>query len=244
MDPYKTILLIHVAFGFLALATGIVPMVARKGGKVHKFWGNVYYWSMFGVFITTLMLFALRPTQLRLQFFLCIAVLSFYFTFSGDRVLKMKKSVTQATVLDRVAAGLALTFGLAMLGYATYATIGLQNYFIAILFVAFGTLITINARQDLRLFFGKIDSQKMHWYFGHIAKIMGAYIATVTAFLVNMTRYLPKDTSVYVQLIPWMAPGVLLGIGTSYYAKRQREKRNIPVKYGAITGLLRRVLVR
>lgn len=244
MDAYKIILLIHVAFGFSALATGIVPMVAKKGGKVHKFWGNVYYWSMFGVFITTLMLFALRPEQLMLQFFLCIAVLSFYFTFSGDRVLQMKKSATQATVLDRVAASLALACGLAMLGYAIYGVIGLQNYFIAILFTVFGTLVSVNAREDLRLFFGKIESEKMHWYFGHITKIMGAYIATVTAFLVNMTRYLPEDASVYLQLIPWLAPGVLLGVGTAYYAKRQKEKRNMPVEFGFLTSLIRRVLVK
>ena len=244
MEPYKIILLVHVAFGFSALATGIVPMVAKKGGKVHKFWGNVYYWSMFGVFVTTLMLFGLRPAQLKLQFFLCIAILSFYFTFSGDRVLKMKKSATQATVLDRVAAGLALACGLAMLGYAVYGIVGLQNYFVAILFAVFGTLISVNAREDLRLFFGKIDSEKMHWYFGHISKIMGAYTATVTAFCVNMTRYLPEDASAYWQLIPWLSPGLLLGVGAAYYAKRQKEKRNMPVKFGLLTGLVRRALVR
>lgn len=244
MEPYKIILIVHVAFGFSALTTGIVPMVAKKGGKVHKFWGNVYYWSMFGVFITTLMLFALRPSQLKLQFFLCIAILSFYFTFSGDRVLQMKKSATQATVLDRVAAGLALACGLAMLGYAAYGVIVLQNYFIAILFAAFGTLISVNAREDLRLFFGKIESEKMHWYFGHIGKIMGAYTATVTAFCVNMTRYLPEDASVYLQLIPWLTPGLLLGVGAAYYGKRQKEKRNMPVEFGFLTGMVRRVLVR
>lgn len=244
MEPYKIILIIHVAFGFSALATGIVPMVAKKGSKVHKFWGNVYYWSMFGVFITTLMLFALRPEQLKLQFFLCIAILSFYFTFSGDRVLKMKKSTTQATVLDRVAASLALACGLAMLGYAVYGVIGLQNYFVAILFAVFGVLISVNAREDLRLFSGAIESGKMHWYFGHIGKIMGAYTATVTAFCVNMTRYLPEGSSVYLQLIPWLTPGLLLGVGAAYYAKRQKELRNMPVEYGFLTGTLRRVLVR
>lgn len=244
MEPYKIILIIHVTFGFSALATGIVPMVAKKGGKVHKFWGNVYYWSMFGVFVTTLMLFALRPSEFKLQFFLCIAILSFYFTFSGDRVLQMKKSTTQATVLDRVAAGLALACGLAMLGYAVYGVIGLQNYFVAILFAVFGGLISVNAREDLLLFSGKIESEKMHWYFGHIGKIMGAYTATVTAFCVNMTRYLPEDASVYLQLIPWLTPGLLLGVGAAYYAKRQKELRKMPVAYGFLTGVVRRVLVR
>lgn len=244
MDAYKTILFIHVLFGFSALATGIVPMIAKKGGKVHKFWGNVYYWSMFGVFVTTLMLFALKPRELKLQFFLCIAILSFYLTFSGERVLKMKKNATQATLYDRLATVVALVGGAAMLGYAVYAAFILQNNFITILFTVFGLGLTLNARKDWQLFTGKIESEKMHWYFGHISKIMGAYIATVTAFCVNMTRYLPEDASVYLQLVPWLAPGVLLGVGTACYGKRQREKRNLPVQYGLTTGGLRRVLVR
>lgn len=244
MEPYKIILIIHVAFGFSALATGIVPMIAKKGGKVHKFWGNVYYWSMFGVFVTTLGLFGLRPGQLQLQFFLCIAILSFYFTFSGDRVLQMKKSATQATVLDRVAAGLAMACGLAMLGYAVYSVVGPKNYYIAILFAAFGMIISVNAREDLRLFFDKIESEKMHWYFGHISKMMGSYTATVTAFCVNMTRYLPDDAPAYLQFIPWFTPALLLGVGAAYYGKRQKEKRNMPVEFGFLTGLVRRVLVR
>ena len=244
MDAYKIILLIHVAFGFSALATGVVPMIAKKGGKLHKFWGNVYYWSMFGVFTTTLALFALRPDQLKMQFFLCIAILSFYLTFSGERVLKMKKNVTQATLYDRLAAALALVSGMAMLTYAGYAVVILQNYFIPILFTVFGLGLTLNARKDWQLFTGKIEAEKMHWYFGHISKIMGAYIATVTAFCVNMTRYLPEDASVYLQLIPWLTPGVLLGVGTAYYTKRQKEKHNLPVQYGLLTRGLRWALVR
>ncbi len=244
MEAYKILLLTHVAFGFSALAMGIVPMIAKKGGKVHKFWGNVYYWSMFGVFITALMLFALHPGQLKLQFFLCIAILSFYLTFSGERILKMKKNATQATLYDRLAAAIALVSGVAMLAYAGYAVVILQNYFITILFTVFGLGLTLSARKDWQLYTGKIESEKMHWYFGHISKIMGAYIATITAFCVNMTRYLPEDASVYLQLIPWLAPGVLLGVGTAYYSKRQREKRKLPVRYGYLTGSLRKILVR
>jgi uncharacterized membrane protein len=244
MEPYKIILLIHVLFGFSALVTGIVPMVAKKGGKAHKFWGNVYYWSMFGVFVTTLGLFALRPTEVRLQFFLCIAVLSFYMTFAGDRVLKMKRSATQATGFDRAVTLLAVGCALLMLGYAGYCAGLLHNTYLAILFGVFGMVLLVNANKDRLLYSGKVPSEKMHWYFGHIARITGAYIATVTAFCVNMTRYYPEGTSLYLHLIPWLAPGMILGIGFSYYAKRQREKRSMPVKYGVITGALRRVLVR
>jgi uncharacterized membrane protein len=244
MELYKIILFIHVLFGFSALTTGIVPMVAKKGGKAHKLWGNVYYWSMFGVLITTLGLFALRPTQLRLQFFLCIAILSFYMTFSGERALKMKKSATQANRFDWIGMGIAIGSSILMFSYAAYCIILLNNTYLAILFTVFGTVLFITANNDRKLFAGQKESGKMYWYFGHIGRIMGAYIATVTAFSVNMTRYYPEGTSTYLQLIPWLAPGIILGIGTSYYANRQREIRNIPFKYSFITGGIRKIFVK
>lgn len=140
--------------------------------------------------------------------------------------------------------GFALGCSILMLSYAAYCVVVLSNTYLAILFTVFGTVLFITANNDRKLFSGKKASEKMYWYFGHIGRIMGAYIATVTAFSVNMTRYYPEGTSIYLQLIPWLAPGIILGIGTSYYANRQREKRNIPFKYGFITGGIRKVLVK
>jgi len=244
MKPYQIILVIHVAFGFTALATGIIPMLAQKGSKTHKLWGNVYYWAMFGVFVTTVALFALRPTEIRLQFFLCIAILSFYLTFSGRRVLQMKQSALQATLSDKAAAIIALASGAFMLGYAIYTVAILHNYFLSPLFAFFGAGLTVNSYQDWRLFTGKQVSEKLHWYFGHISKIMGAYIATVTAFSVNMTRYLPDTAPTILFLIPWFVPSLVLGVATAYYSKRQRELKKMPVSYGALTGILRKLLVK
>ena len=229
-SAYRSVLIVHVLCGFVSLVTGVVPMIVKKGGKSHNLWGNIYYWGMFGVFITTLMLFSLKPTQLRLQFFLCIAILSFYQTFTGVRALKMKKSaVQQATMVDKAVAIVGMVCGVVMISYAIFTIIE-QIYVMAVLFGAFGVVILMNGRADLRVFMGKVEAQKMHWFFSHMGKMIGSYTATVTAFCVNMTRYYPEDAPAFLQLIPWFLPGVLQGIVTSRFFKYYRAKYGIPAK--------------
>ena len=240
---YKIILFIHVVFGFTSLSTGLVPMFANKGGKVHNFWGNVYFWAMFGVFITTIGLFAIKPTELKLQFFLNIAILSFYQTFTGRRALLMKKSATQATMFDKVVSYIGFLCGVTMISYAVYTfTKGYTD--LSILFAVFGTGVGITAFKDIKLFNGLVESEKMHWFFHHIARMMSSYTASVTAFMVNMTRFLPKDAPTWMQLAPWFIPGLILGVGSAYMANRHREKMKLGIKYGFITKQIRKLLVK
>jgi hypothetical protein len=218
-------------------------MFAKKGGKAHNFWGNVYFWAMFGVFITTIGLFAIKPTEVKLQFFLNIAILSFYNTFSGRRALQMKASALQATMLDKGAAYIALLCGFTMISYAVYTFIkGYEQ--LPILFAAFGTGISITAFKDIKLFNGLVESEKMHWFFHHIARMMSSYTASVTAFMVNMTRFLPEGSPTWMYLAPWFIPGVLLGVGSAYMANRHREKMNLGTRYGFITKQIRNLLVK
>lgn len=219
MNAYKIILLIHVAFGFSALATGLVPMFAQKGGKTHNFWGNIYYWGMFGVFITTIALFGIRPTELRLQFFLMIAIFSFYQTFSGVRALRMKKMAKNPALLDNAAAWITLGCGLVMMGYGIWQ-FSKGNSGMAILFSIFGAGCFVNGFQDVRLFAGKIQEEKMHWFFRHLTRMVGSYTATLTAFLVNMSRFFPES----MQMVAWIAPGIVAGVVITRLIKSYRQK--------------------
>lgn len=240
---YKSILMVHVAFGFTSLTTGLVPMFAKKGGKTHNFWGNIYFWAMFGVFATTIMLFCIKPTEVKLQFFLNIAILSFYQTYTGRRILSLKKSVLNATNFDKIVAYLGFLCGLTMIGYAVYCFMkGYEQ--LPILFAVFGTGIGITAFKDIQLFNGLVDAEKMHWFFHHIARMIGSYTASVTAFCVNMTRFLPENSPTWAYLLPWFLPGILLGIASDYMRNRQREQMNLAPKYGFITKIIRKLLVK
>lgn len=219
MSLYKVFLALHVVCGFTALFTGLVPMFVKKGGRTHNTWGNVYYWAMFGVFVTTLAMFGLRPTELRLQFFLMIAIFSFYNTFSGVRALRTKTNTQRPALLDWAAAGLTLACGLTMLAYGAWQyAAGARG--LAILFVVFGSACTAFGIQDLKLFAGKTSHEKMHWFFRHLGRMMGSYAATATAFLVNMSRYLPD----WAQLITWIAPGLLVNVVIILMIRKYRKQ--------------------
>ncbi|MCY7351393.1 MAG: hypothetical protein LH606_12120 [Cytophagaceae bacterium] len=220
---YKIILFIHIVFGFTALVTGLGAIIARKGSPWHTRVGLIYFWSMFGVFMTTIGLFGLRPTEARLHFFLAVAVASFYQTFTGRRALGRKKLTSQPARLDWIALGLVVGFGVMALGYAGW--MGLQgNWFMVGLFVFFAWACLGSGFSDWKLFNGRTAPERGHWLFMHIARMMGSYAATTTAFLVNMSGrmgHLPPA----VQLIIWVAPGALIGgLGISYWKKKYSRK--------------------
>ncbi len=223
---YRVILTIHVLCGFTALVTGLVAMSAEKGKPLHNRTGVVYYWGMAGVFVTTLLMFSLKPTDTRLHFFLAVAVASFYQTFTGRRTLGRKKLGSAPARLDWTALILVAAFGLLCVGYGVW--LGLRgNWFMTALFGFFAALCLGSARNDYRLFAGKTEAEKGGWLILHIVRMMGSYSATVTAFLVNMSGRLPADTPQWVYLAVWTLPGTLIGfLITPRFVRKYRSKRS------------------
>ncbi len=219
----KMALYVHIVAGFTALTTGLVPMFAKKGGKAHVFWGNVFYWAMFLVALTALMRFKM---EFRLIFLTGIAFFSFYNTFTGARLVRMKKNL-QPEFVDWFGAILTVVSAFAMMAFGVLAyQKGVAFY--AILFTIFGVFSLLMATEDLRVFLGKkvVNNtgavQARYWFQNHISRMGGAYIATVTAFLVvNNPPYIPG-------LVVWIAPGVIGGmiIGRTrrYYMEKAKSR--------------------
>lgn len=60
-DPiFLTIVGVHVLFGLAAVIVGVVAMLSKKGRGRHSNWGTLYFWFLFGVFVTTSMLSFMR----------------------------------------------------------------------------------------------------------------------------------------------------------------------------------------
>lgn len=229
---YQPVLILHVIAGFLALVTGLIAMVVRKkGGKLHNRTGIVFYWSMFVVFVSTVIFFVIDPLQLKYQFFLTIGIVSFYPAWSGKRVLNMKKGVTPKWY-DTAAAFAIGVSGIIMVAYGIYGFMPHVDFAgLEILFLVFGGVSLSNAYGDLKIYLGYAEPQKMHWFFAHAGKMIGAYSATVTAFCVNVVpRYMPDGTPMVVFIAMWVLPGVTLGIIGSRITKHYRKKFNLAKK--------------
>ena len=163
---YKSGIVLHVVAGFLALASGLVAMsYGKKGGKVHNLSGIIFYWSMVAIFLTTLLFFFLFPNNLKYQFFLTIGIVSFYPTWSGKRMLKMKKGLIPAWY-DMSAAYLVGISGIVMLAYGFLLLLKYQvsSPFVYLFFV-FGIVSLLNAYGDLKYYLKFKSEQKMHWFF-------------------------------------------------------------------------------
>src|ERR1700677_1290271 len=117
-DPLwmKLLLTIHIAAGAVSFVLAPVALAAAKGGKQHKRWGMVYLWSM-GVVATTAVPMAFF---FPVRFLALVAVFSFYFAFSGYRVLRLKELARggsaapidwTAAIITFVASGCLAVFG-------------------------------------------------------------------------------------------------------------------------------------
>ena len=214
-----SILVLHIAVGTIALLVGLVPMFVQKGSRLHKRAGLVFVYCMITVAITALLLCMLQPFRMMRLFLTCIAVLSFYLTMTGWRATKQK--TTGSTTADRVLTYATLVVSAGMIGFGIYLLVINGPVFLPIVFTFFGVLTGIIAQKDARKF-GK-PAEKMGWFFHHITRMGGAYIATFTAAIVtNLGRILPPDAPGWIATVCWITPTF---VGSMLIARTVRHYR-------------------
>jgi hypothetical protein len=151
-----------------------------------------------------------------------IAVFSFYNTFSGRRILKYKKEPFAYQKIDWIAAYCTIFCGIAMVVMGIFYGVFYGRVTLSILFLAFGLVCILVARNDLLRFKGLIEMQKMHWFFHHIGRMLASYAATITAFAVTNNHGLLPDLAV------WICPGVIMGISADAWANYYRKTWGMP----------------
>lgn len=217
------LLITHVSAGSTALIVGLFPMFSKKGSRLHNRTGLVYVYCMITVAITALLLCGLQPFKLFRLFLTGIAVFSFYLCITGWRATKQKKSGSAR--VDEVLTYTTLAVSVAMLGFGAYLLTDNLSV-LAILFPVFGFLTFTNAWHDHKSFGTK--PEKMHWFYHHITRMGGSYIATFTAFLVNnMNQVLPSTAPAWIESVGWIAPAVvgsmLIGRTVRYYQQKSSK---------------------
>jgi uncharacterized membrane protein len=199
---------VHVAAGVVALFAGLGAFATAKGGRRHRRAGRAYVYAMAVVSGTALALFALDPTPIR-QFLALVAVFSFYFAFSGYRVLSRKRPRDDPSTVDWVAVGLFVlaSGGLLAMGVLRYV----EGSTFAVVILVFGGLGTVLGAGDLRGFCRESDPRA--WVGEHVTRMGAGYIATVTAFSSVNFLFLPT-------VVRWLAPTLL---GTPLVARLAPE---------------------
>ena len=199
----KILIYIHAFLGGIGLITGMISIVAKKGGITHKKAGKIFAYSM--ITSSLISLFVAKMPNHESTFLFLIGVYTIYLVLAGNRALTFKnKTKTDPTMTDKGISGIMLLVSLIMIG------IGLIGIFKhidkSILYVFFGGLGLMNSIKDFYYFYCNTFIEKKNaWLISHLGGMVGALIASVTAFMV---------AGLHIgTIIVWITPTI---IGTFY----------------------------
>lgn len=203
---------IHIAAGFLALGAGAVALGTKKGGRNHRLAGRAFVVGMAVVAATAIALYPMGPTEIRL-FLVMVAIFSFYFAFTGYRVLSRKRPADEAGPVDWVATALVLLASAWMLG--TGGLWALDGRSFAPILLVFGVIGVGFGGFDLRTYRGSDDGPPV-WMVSHLQRMLGAYIATVSAVSAVNLHALPPA-------VRWLWP-TAVGVPIIVYLSKKYDR--------------------
>ena len=215
----KVLLVIHIAAGSIALAAMWIPLVATKGGRLHRAGGWVFVAGMAVVSATALVLAGARAlgpddgSRAFGLFLFYVSILTAAGVSAGVRVLGARRR----TAPHRH------PWDLGLAALLTVTAVAMAVYGLAIgrtLFVAFSVIGLATGINQLVTWL-RVPTHPMHWWFEHMGSMLGSCIAAVTAFVVvNADRWGLGTFS----LVAWLAPSVIgtvaIVIWTGYYKRK------------------------
>lgn len=219
MQFVQTVMLIvHIIGGIMAMVTGLVSMLNRKGASQHRLTGKLFFAGMTAVFVTSCYISIVKS----LPFLFMVGFFSYHMACSGYRILYLKKKNTSQSpgLIDWVISSSGLLAGIGLILYSAY-WFQLRGAW-GLVPLAFGISCCLNSTGDIRSYFHP-HKDKRYWIKTHGARMGGSFAATITAFVV-----VNFSLGSYTWIL-WILPGVLIGIWISRTIKRY-PKSKIPVE--------------
>lgn len=214
---FKIILGFHVLGGSIGLLTGTVNLLRKKGDKRHRKTGILFTYSMLMAGFTSLALSLIHPNN----FLFMVGVFTLYMTSSGVRYLKLNPiaQVKKPKFLDWLIAGAMLLAGLWFIGFGISELIHSNSF--GLVHATFGLVGLLFVRQDYR-HFTDFSLMENYWMRAHIGRITGAYIASLTAFLVVNGENLPIKLPAFVI---WLLPTFIIVPFISRWTRKYKIKK-------------------
>lgn len=203
---------LHILAGTAALIAAPAAAVATKGARVHRLAGRTFFWAMAVVLASALVIQFLRPNP----FLLAMAVLSFYLCFTGYRYAGLlgtppdqnrraadllAAAITLIACTALVAYGIAAAAGADLGGWSGAGRVTGGASDLGVVAIALGSLGCTFALIDL-LAFKRSAPTPNGWLFTHMGRMLGAWIAALSAFSAVNLRVLPPT-------IRWLWPAVI-----------------------------------
>lgn len=201
---------IHAPLGGIALLTGGIALIVKKGNNVHKKSGKIFFFSMLFSAISAFIISVLPNHES--PFLFSIGLFSTYFLISGLRSLRFKHKEFQLKT-DKIIAYIISLTGIAMILYPILLFSKLN-----IILTVFGVIGIVFGLRDLKLF-KDIKNLKKNWLKLHLGKMTGGYIAAVSAFFV-VNQILPGIWN-------WFVPGIIGSGYITYWMIKLNKKKPV-----------------
>lgn len=212
----KILIYIHAFFGGIGLMSGIGSVLVKKGSALHKRMGKLFSIGMITNCLISLPICWL-PGHQNIFLFL-IGLFTIYLVISGNRTSSFKHK-SEADFMDKLISGSMLFFSVIMISIGLYCQLNsIENGILFTFFGGFGLYMTI---KDF-IFFKNASEFRKNWLSKHIGKMVGALIASITAFIVAGMGI--------GNLISWMLPSVLGTIYIIYWNRKITPKKESLVK--------------
>jgi len=211
---YQTLRILHIGAGMMAFFVAPVALLARKGGKPHAAWGNVFFWAMVAVAASAAPLTFLNPNV----FLFLVAVFSFHLSLSGYRAVTRRRAAdpARAARIDLRIAAVMILFYLALAGWGIHLFTGRPHHPFGYVSLAFAGIGLRFAVAEVYGFF-RPSGDRMAWWYDHMQGMAGSYIAAVSAFSAVNFVFLPD-------VLRWLWP-TLIGAPLLAYWKRRYQRK-------------------
>lgn len=191
---FNLLLFIHIICGFTALTAAIGAISTKKGGRIHRLCGRIFVTGLTGIVITAIPMTIIKHDM----FLFLIALFSYYFALSGWMYAKNRSGI--ASTLAWTISTLMLCLGFAMICYSLFHLH--HNDYQANVLILFGVIASVTASADLKTYFYKNAIGNFR-IVRHLSAMLGATIATTTAFTVVNFHSHPE-------YLAWIAPTIFI----------------------------------
>lgn len=203
MDTLFTFfLLLHIVNGTTGLIAGTINLIRRKGDPLHRRIGVVFVIAMLLTGSSAIVLSFLHPNH----FLLIVGIFTIYMVSTGYRYIRLRLAEVDndPKTLDWLLTGLMGITAVAFIVFGSWQLYG--KVIFGIVYLVFGVIGLLFVRRDLKNYRGKPDHRN-YWLLAHLQRMIGAYIAALTAFLVVNSDSFPLTIPGYVY---WLLPTVIL----------------------------------
>jgi uncharacterized membrane protein len=211
---YQALRVLHIGAGMMAFFVAPVALMARKGGKAHALWGNVFFWGMVVVAASAVPLTFLNPNV----FLFLVAVFSFHLSWSGYRAVTRRRTTRPvwAAKIDLIIAAGMVLFYLALTGWGIHLFTLRPHHPFGYVSLAFaGIGLRFSGAEIYR--FLRPSGDRMAWWYDHMQGMVGSYIAAASAFSAVNFDFLPD-------VLRWLWP-TLTGAPLLAYWKRHYQRK-------------------